>query len=224
MGRTARRAGGTAAVVVVVLALGAAACTGQGGGADATVTGSWPRPVSTVNGAVLSEPAPPSAQWIVDELSEPGAYESSCPVPTRTDMIVLDSDDRHRTRAAVVWLGDGLQVCLAGISHGADGGGSTVSSGPLGDLTRGHWSAWMGRSFFAVFPGDAGTVVMEDDDDHLYGPVHQRVADFGAGRRATFVQYAFPGPLAPSGSPSGSPRARLCPSAGGGCRPAQGGR
>ncbi|MFF9641484.1 hypothetical protein [Kitasatospora aureofaciens] len=172
---------------------------------------------------MLSEPAPPSAQWIVDELSEPGAYRSSCPVPARTDMIVLDSDERHRTRAAVVWLGEGLQVCLAGIGHGVDGGGSSVFFGPLGDLTRGHWSAWMGRSFFVVFPGDAGTVVMEDDD-HLYGLVHQRVADFGAGRRATFVQYAFPGPLAPSGSPSGSPRARLCPGAGGGCRPARGGR
>ncbi|MFI9366226.1 hypothetical protein ACIG5E_35010 [Kitasatospora sp. NPDC053057] len=174
--------------------------------------------MSTVNGAVLSDPAPESAQWIVDELSKPGAYQDSCPVPTRADMIVLDGDDWGHARAAVVWLGDGLRVCVAGISHGASGGGVTVSSGRLDGLSRG-WSAWMGESFFTVFPGDAGTVVIKDDGDHLYGPPHQWVADFGGGRKATFVQYACPGPLSPPGSPR-SPRARLCPSAGGDCRPA----
>ncbi|MFE4974367.1 hypothetical protein ACFRAR_19945 [Kitasatospora sp. NPDC056651] len=220
MRRTAWAAGCAAAV----LALGAAACTGQGGGwALEWGVGVVPEPTVLVraapagNGVALSQAAPASAQWIVGELSERDAIPDGCPVPTLSDMIVLDNTVGHN-RAFVVWLKDDDMQCVASLRE--SGGFRIVSLGTRLDRQAEQWSpVWFeGWAIFTVFPGDAGKVVIKGDDDHVFGPPHQRVVDFGDGRELTVVEYAYL--LAGPEKPGLSARAQVCPGTGQ-CRPAR---
>lgn len=225
MGRTAWVAGCAAAV----LALGAAACTGQGGGDWGD--GGMPSPTVVVRpapagrGVVLSPPAPASAQWIVDRLALPGASPDACPVPTLTDTVVLDNGI-GRSHAAVVWLGDGEAECLATIRNG-DGMTEVVVAMSLDSLADRSVPMWLGGwAIFTVFPGDARTVVIKGDDDHVFGPLHQRFVDFGGGRELTIVEYAYLSTGPERGKPVLSARAQVCPSgadpaAADACRPAR---
>ncbi|MER7584518.1 hypothetical protein [Kitasatospora sp. NPDC097691] len=185
-------------------------------------------PTPTGRGVVLSDPAPASAQWIVDYLATPGTSPAACPVPALEDLIVFDSDGRGRSRAAVVWLGEGALACLAVIDR-SRGGTGIAATDELGALAAQETPMGIGASttltFFTVFPGDAGQVVIRDDDDNVFAALHQRVVDVGGGRRFTFVEYAYRNPVrvVASADPSVSPlsaRARVCPASGGTCRPA----
>ncbi|MBV2155109.1 hypothetical protein [Kitasatospora sp. SUK 42] len=172
---------------------------------------------------VLSQAAPASARWIVDGLSRPDEIPDSCPVPALTGLIVLDDAIAH-SRAAVAWLGDGEMVCLAVVRNNAGSPEGITAGASLGSLSDQRDPVWFdGWAIFTVFPGDAGKVVIKDDDDHLFGPVHQRVVDLGGGREFTIVEYAddHPDPYAPDPSTIPSARAQVCPSAGGECRPAR---
>ncbi|MFF2543166.1 hypothetical protein ACFVUY_11455 [Kitasatospora sp. NPDC058063] len=226
MGRTAWATGRAA---VLALVLGAAACTGQGGGDWGD--GGLPSPTVVVrpapagHGVVLSPAAPASAQWIVDSLALPGASPEACPVPALTDMVVLDNGI-GRSHAAAVWLGDGEVECLATIRKG-DGVTKVVIGTSLDSLADQPVPIWLGGwAIFTVFPGDARKVVIKGDDDHVFGPLHQRFVDFGGGRELTIVEYAYlpEGPESEKSIPSA--RAQVCPSGTGpadtaSCRPAR---
>ncbi|MER7585535.1 hypothetical protein [Kitasatospora sp. NPDC097691] len=217
MRRTAR--GGCAAAAAVVLALGAAACTGQGGVGQAPPTAGAPSPTVTVRPVVLPEPAPASAQWIVDELAALHKDTPRCPVPTPANLLVLGDDGGNNADA--VWLADDSYVCLASITR-VDGGLSTQVVGDRIDVyTAGRVPRMFGAperlSFFAVFPGDARPVVLKGNDRPLYGELHQRVVDLGGGRAVTFVQYAYVHALPVSGSGDGE----LCPAGTDPCREAR---
>lgn len=212
-----RTAQGGYAAAAVVLALGAAACTGQGGGGLAPPTAGAPSPTATVRPVVLPEPAPVSAQWMVDELA--GLHESTprCPVPTRANLLVLGDDGGNEADA--VWLTDDSYVCLASITR-VDGRLSTQIVGDRIDVYTARRAARMigdpaRLSFFTVFPGDARPVVLRGEDRPLYGELHQRVVDLGGGRAVTFVQYAYVHALPVSGT-----GAELCPAGTDPCRDA----
>ncbi|MEU1283336.1 hypothetical protein [Kitasatospora sp. NPDC005856] len=224
-----RRTTWVAGCAAAVLALGAAACTGQGGGDWGD--GGMPSPTVVVrpapagHGVVLSPAAPDTAQWIVDRLAAPGASPDSCPVPALTDMVVLENGI-GRSHAAVLWLGDGEVECLATIRNG-DGITQVVVAMPLDSLVDRPVPMWLGGwAIFTVFPGDARKVVIKGDDDHVFGPLHQRFVDFGGGRELTIVEYAYLHTGPERGKPILSARAQVCPSesgpaATGACRPAR---
>ncbi|MGW2870303.1 hypothetical protein ACWDD9_34700 [Kitasatospora sp. NPDC001119] len=168
----------------------------------------------------LSEPAPASAQWIVDATAEPGASPENCPVPSLADMIVLDDEAGH-SRAAAVWLGDGGVECLVTISN-RDGINQIVLATSLDSLADRPVPLWLGGwAIFTVFPGDAGRVVVKDDDDRVFGPPHQRLVDFGGGREFTVVEYAYLRTGPEPEDPAFSVRARVCPDSTGPCLPAR---
>lgn len=54
--------------------------------------------------------------------------------------------------------------------------------------------------------------MIKGDDDHVFGPLHQRFVDFGGGRELTIVEYAYrpEGPESEKSIPSA--RAQVCPS------------
>ncbi|MER7766892.1 hypothetical protein [Kitasatospora sp. NPDC096140] len=216
--RTARVAG--CAAGAVVLALGAVACTGQRGGDAELPFPTVLDPAPTEPGVTLSQPAPASAQWIVNALIGRHLVPEVCPAPSLTDMIVLDDAAGH-SRAVVVWLGEGEVTCVAAIRNG---GGAALGGQSLASLADQPFATWLTEwDIIAVFPGDAGKVVLKDDVDHVYGPLHQRVVDFGGGRKFTIVEYAYlprmSGAPAPQPSNPPSARARVCPSDTTQCRP-----
>ena len=76
------------------------------------------------------EPAPPSAQWIVDLVAGLNT-PPRCPKPTLPTLAVLDTDGR--SRAVAFWLVDHLDVCYAAINHRGETP-TTIWFSPVEDL------------------------------------------------------------------------------------------
>ncbi|WP_316520664.1 hypothetical protein [Kitasatospora brasiliensis] len=175
-----------------VLALGAAACTEQWGGGDTAIRPVvTARPAPTGGGYVLSQAAPASAQWIADALNGFSSLDP-CPRLSRQNMIVLDPGDPHHP-ATVAWLGNGTAICLGALMWDLQPSLAFASSDSidyLADQTR-PTEFGNGRflACFAIFPGAVWQVAIKDDD-HAFGPPHQRTVDYGGGREFTIVEYA----------------------------------
>ncbi|MER7582534.1 hypothetical protein [Kitasatospora sp. NPDC097691] len=143
---------------------------------------------------VLPEPAPPSARWIVNELSRAGARPDRCPAPTLSTLAVLDSDGQ--TRAEAFWLVDSVDACWAAIDH-ADNAGGSVGFEPIESMTVGQplpsAGPLPGTEWYAVtaFHGRVADIRATGATDHVLGPVHSRTVDLGGGRLVTFASYGI---------------------------------
>ncbi|MFD9689640.1 hypothetical protein ACFWXO_28220 [Kitasatospora sp. NPDC059088] len=240
MGSAARRGG--AVVAAAVLALGAAACTGQDGGTPEPAAKPTAKPAATavataaataaVHRVVLPEPAPASAQWVLDELATMHKGTPDCPVPTPENTVVLDRGEGSQDWADVVWLEDDSHLCLASTTR-VDGRLNTdVTGGTPGAFTARRRPTMIGDhrrlSLFVLFPVDAKQVVLRGDARHRFGPLHQRVIDLGGGRAVTVVRYGFatqvPGAPAPGAQTMEPPYTddlpQLCPTVTEPCRAA----
>ncbi|WP_158714275.1 hypothetical protein [Kitasatospora aureofaciens] len=182
----------------------------------------------TAHPVVLPEPAPASAQWIVDQLAK--NPPQPCPAPTLANLAVLDRSEDAQDRADVVWLRDDSYLCLASISRVNGGLTTGFSYGSIESYTAGRSPSTIGGlrqpSFFTVFPVDTGQVVLRGGGSR-FGPLHQRTVDLGAGRAITVVQYRYA--VQPTPDPDSSvvelpPKedpdhpAKLCPSVEEPCR------
>ncbi|MFJ4190573.1 hypothetical protein [Kitasatospora sp. NPDC089509] len=140
----------------------------------------------------LPEPAPASAQWIVDELVK--NPPKPCPTPSLANLMVLDRSEDAHDRADVLWLRDDSYLCLASISRVKGGLTTGFSYGSIDSYTAGQSPSTIGGlrqpSYFTVFPADTGRVVLQDGGAR-FGPLHQRTVDLGAGRAITVVQYRY---------------------------------
>ncbi|MGA5821758.1 hypothetical protein ACPC54_28305 [Kitasatospora sp. NPDC094028] len=140
---------------------------------------------------MLSEPATRSAQWIVDALAQPDASPESCPALSRQDMIVFD-DGAESHRAVVAWLGDGTVAWLGVVVRGDHPDSTVIAVDSIDAEAARESSVGVGNgrlvTFFAFLPGAPGRVVLQDDD-HRFGPPHQRTVDFGGGREFTIAAY-----------------------------------
>ncbi|MER7765811.1 hypothetical protein [Kitasatospora sp. NPDC096140] len=171
----------TGALGAAVLLVAATACSliGSGGSDRHKVT--------------LPEPAPPSAQWIVDGLSREGVRPEQCPAPTLSTLAVLDTDGR--TRAEVFWLIDSIDACWAAVDL-ADNAGGTVGFGSIEGMTVGQpvpSGPPPGTEWYAVtaFHGRVADIRATGATDHVLGPVHSRTVDLGGGKLVTFVSYGI---------------------------------
>ncbi|MBV2156752.1 hypothetical protein [Kitasatospora sp. SUK 42] len=137
----------------------------------------------------LSEPAPPSAQWIVDTLSTVGSRPEQCPKPTLATLAVLDTDGD--SRAAAFWLVDNVDVCVVTIRNPIATGVTFI---PIDDLTKERPFPTdsipnMAEYIVTAFPGQVDGIRVVGSPDHVLGPAHTRTVDLGDGKFVTFVEY-----------------------------------
>ncbi|MFD8757228.1 hypothetical protein ACFV0O_40585 [Kitasatospora sp. NPDC059577] len=140
---------------------------------------------------VLPEPAPASAQWIVDNLSSVSARPEQCPAPTLATLAVLDSDGQGR--AEVFWLVDNVDVCSAVISAN---GARSIGFGSVDSLIADRlvpFDTGSGAGWYTVtaFRGRVENLRINGDTDHVLGPVRTRTVDLGGGKLVTFVSYGI---------------------------------
>ncbi|MFD7454711.1 hypothetical protein [Kitasatospora sp. NPDC059827] len=142
---------------------------------------------------VLPEPAPPSAQWIVDAVDRPGLLVKQCPKPTLATLAVLD-DDGH-SRAVAFWLKDNLDVCWVHLGDPWDG----TEFIPIDDQTRDTELVANGvlgpeQYLFIAFSGRQDDVKVTGDTDHVAAPPRFRAVDLGGGRFVTFAEFRLLSP------------------------------
>ncbi|MFF9640934.1 hypothetical protein [Kitasatospora aureofaciens] len=149
---------------------------------------------------LLPEPAPPSAQWIVDLVAGLNA-PPQCPEPTLPTMAVLDTDGR--SRAIAFWPVDDSDVCYAVIN---DRGRTptTIWFSPVEDLiTRTPMptdtTAGVDSYAFTAYRGRVDDIEVSGDPDRLVSPVRHLTVDLGLGDLATFAAYHYRIP--PTGRP-----------------------
>ncbi|MFD5466602.1 hypothetical protein ACFWIQ_27785 [Kitasatospora sp. NPDC127059] len=140
----------------------------------------------------LPEPAPPSAQWIVDLVGGLN-LPPQCPKPTLPTMAVLDTDGR--SRAMAFWLLDNLDVCYAVIDD-AGRAPTTIWFAAIADLIPrtpmpADTTAGVDSYAFTAFRGQVDDIEVVGDDDHLVSPVRHRTVDLGAGHLVTFAAYHY---------------------------------
>ncbi|GAB7188864.1 hypothetical protein ATKI12_8979 [Kitasatospora sp. Ki12] len=140
---------------------------------------------------VLPEPAPASAQWIVDTVTPADARPKQCPAPTLATLAVLDSDGQGRAEA--FWLVDSVDVCWAVISAN---GARSVGFGSIDGLTTDRllpFDSGAGGDWYTVtaFHGRVENLTVTGDTDHVLGPVRTRTVDLGSGELVTFVSYGI---------------------------------
>ncbi|MGW2377742.1 hypothetical protein [Kitasatospora sp. NPDC001683] len=149
-------------------------------------TGAFHHPVS------LPEPAPPSAQWIVDLVAELNT-PPQCPKPTLPTMAVLDTDGQDR--AIAFWLVDSFDVCYAVINHRGETP-TTIWFSPIKDLIPrtpmpADTTAGVDSYAFTAYRGRVDDIEVSGDPDHLVSPVRLRTVDLGAGDLVTFAAYHY---------------------------------
>lgn len=156
---------------------------------------------------VLPEPAPPSAQWIIDTVKQ-FLRSKECPAPTLSTLIVLD--DNGRDRAMALWLLDDVDYCAV---HLGDPWNS-LQGGAIDDLaktSRLYANGVVGpeQYIFTAFPGRQDSVSVTEDTDHVAAPPASRPVDLGGGRWVTFAEFRL---LSPTHGED--PSVNLCPTSG----------
>ncbi|MFH9349932.1 hypothetical protein [Kitasatospora sp. NPDC017646] len=141
---------------------------------------------------LLPEPAPPSAQWIVDLVATLNA-PPQCPEPTLPTMAVLDTDGGYR--AVAFWPVDNLDVCYAVINHRGETP-TTIWFSPVEDLvTRtpmpADTTAGVDSYAFTAYRGRVDDIEVSGDPDHLVSPVRHLTVDLGLGDLVTFAAYHY---------------------------------
>ncbi|RKT19102.1 hypothetical protein BX285_3553 [Streptomyces sp. 1114.5] len=141
---------------------------------------------------LLPEPAPASAQWIVDLVAALN-LPPQCPEPTRSTMTVLDTDGQDR--AVAFWMVDSLDVCYAIINH-RDVAPTTIWFAAVEDLlTRtpmpADTTAGLDSYAFTAYRGRVAQIEVSGDPDHLVSPVRLRTIDLGAADLVTFAAYHY---------------------------------
>ncbi|MFJ9690912.1 hypothetical protein [Kitasatospora sp. NPDC101183] len=136
----------------------------------------------------LPEPAPASAQWIVDTVNREAKTPGKCPRPTLATLAVLD-DDGH-SRGLAFWLVDDVDVCWANLGNPWD----QISYGPIGDLTGQVDLVSNGvlgpeQYVFTAFPGRHTSITVGGDTAHVPAPPALRAVDLGGGTFVTFVEF-----------------------------------
>ncbi|MFF2080938.1 hypothetical protein ACFVXG_39990 [Kitasatospora sp. NPDC058162] len=140
----------------------------------------------------LPEPAPPSAQWIVDLVATLNT-PPQCPKPTLSTLAVLDSDGQDR--AVAFWLVDNLDVCYAVINHRGESP-TTIWFAAIEDLIPrtpmpADTTAGVDSYAFTAYRGQVHDITVSGDPDHLVSPVRRRTVDLGAGHLVTFAAYHY---------------------------------
>lgn len=142
-------------------------------------------------GTALPEPAPPSAQWILDAVSPEDVRPPRCPKPTLATLAVLDDDDRSWAEA--FWLVDDVDVCSVAI-HNLDTHWMTVAFTSIEGLTISKPTAEnampsVDSYVFTAFHGAVNDVRVSPDSAYVVGPVHTRTVVLGYDEIVTFVGY-----------------------------------
>ncbi|MBD0693847.1 hypothetical protein [Streptomyces sp. CBMA123] len=140
----------------------------------------------------LPEPAPASAQWIVDLVGGLNV-PPQCPKPTLPTMVVLDTDGQERAMA--FWLVDNVDVCYAVINQ-AGVTPTTIWFAAIADLVPrtpmpADTTAGVDSYAFTAFRGRVDDIEVDGDTDHLVSPVRHRTIDLGAGDLITFAAYHY---------------------------------
>ncbi|MET8622802.1 hypothetical protein ABZW30_03390 [Kitasatospora sp. NPDC004669] len=164
-----------------------------------------PAPGPIRHPVLLPEPAPPSAQWIVDlvgSLNTP----PQCPKPTLPTLVVLDTDGRYQAMA--FWLVDNFDVCYAIVNHNGEAP-TTIWFTAIEDLIPRtpmptDTTAGVDAYAFTAYRGQVDGIEVSGDTGHIVSPVHHRTIDLGAGDLSggdlvTFAEYHYRIP--PNGKP-----------------------
>ncbi|MFJ9772361.1 hypothetical protein ACIRVF_14130 [Kitasatospora sp. NPDC101157] len=138
------------------------------------------------------EPAPSSAQWIVDLVAGLNT-PPRCPKPTLPTLAVLDTDGRDR--AVAFWLVDHLDVCYAVINHRGETP-TTIWLSPVEDLIArtpmpADTTPGVDSYAFTAYRGRVDDIRVTGDPDHLVSPVHHLTVDLGLGDLVTFAAYHY---------------------------------